>query len=111
MANAPSKPSCRRTVIALCLGLSFPLITVLCGLQFFWIAPGSEIRPIGWVGLIALLSGLGFMFVVPFAMHCWYYERRVLLALLAAALSVTPILLGSWLVRFASRIVGFTISQ
>src|SRR5262245_37140332 len=101
----------KKSRLALWLGASLPLVTLALGLRFFWVQPGEHIRPMGWTALLALLSGLGFMFVLPCAMHAYYFERRAIPALLAVILSLTPLPLGRWLLHFASHIVGFTVAQ
>src|ERR1041385_8676480 len=102
--------SSKKTRFALCLGAGFPLLTLVLGLQFFWVPAGSSIRPMGWPVLLLSLSLSGFTFVSFCAGYAYHLERRLIPALLAVVLSITPLPLGVWLLRFASQVVGFTLA-
>ena len=108
--TSPATCSGKKTRFALCIGASLPLLTIALGVQFFFVPPGSAIRPMSWPPLLALLSGLGFMFALPCAMQAYYLERRLIPALLAVILALTPLPLGMWLLRFASHIIGSTLA-
>ena len=111
MADLPTLPtSGKRTRFALILGGAVPLITIGLSLRFFWVPPGSHIRPMGWPVLLIMLSVYGLLFVLPAALVAYYFERRALPALLAVVLSLTAWPLGVWLIRFASEAVGFALS-
>ena len=99
-----------KTRTALYLGASLPLMTIALGLRFFWVPPGSAIRPMGWPVLLLCLSGFGFLLVLPCSIQAYYLERRLIPAGLAVGLALTPLPLGIWLLRCASHVVGFIVA-
>ena len=106
----PSERPMAYTVITAMLGFGFPAFVLLTGLQFFLVPAGESISPMGWVMMCAILSQIGLLVVVPTAFFAWFHERRAGLCILAALSSLTPVLLGRWLLLFASRFVGFQLA-
>ena len=100
----------KKTRAGLLLGASFPVATMALGSRFFFIARGSHIRPMGWPVLLLFLSGFGFLVTLPCAMHAYHAERRLVPAGISVVLSLSPLPLGIILLRFASWVIGFTLS-
>jgi len=99
----------RLSVITIGIGLAPNLFVLLTGLQFFFVSPGSAIRPMGWVALICILPFLAGFIAIPFALVAIFVERSAL-PLIGAALSLIPRMFGLWLMHFAADNIGFTLA-
>jgi hypothetical protein len=104
------RKSRRLTFIAIGIGLAPNLFVLLTGLQFFFVSPGSHIRPMGWAAMIYGLSLLAGLIAIPFSLIATFVDRSPL-PLVGAALSVFPFIFGRWLLHFAADTIGFTLAS
>jgi hypothetical protein len=97
----------KKSCMAIYLGILPNLVVLVTGLQFFFVPPGSGIRPMGWAALVMLLA-LSPLAVIPFSIFAIIKERSVL-PIVGILLSFCPSPFGHWLMQFAADRVGFIL--
>ncbi len=101
-----------KTVLAwtsVCVGGLASLIAVVLASEFFFVARGAHLRPMGWAVLIAGLAGVAALVGVPTALYALRQPPRKL-AVVGLVLSLLPYPLSAVLVRIAAAVCGFTLS-
>ncbi len=85
------------------------LIALALASQFFFVARGAHIRPLGWAVLIAGLAGSALLIGVPTAVYAMRQPPRKL-AVAGLVLSLLPYPLSVVVARIAAAVCGFTFS-
>jgi len=96
--------------ISISVGGLATLVTFVIGSRFFFVARGAHIRPMGWVMVITVLTGLALILGVPPAIYALFTPRRKL-AVVGLVLSLLPYPLFIAIAYIASAVCGFTLSK
>ena len=96
--------------ISVSVGGFATLITLISSSQFFFVARGAHIRPIGWAMHITLVAGLTLALGVLPTIYALFTPSRKLAAI-GIGLSLLPYPLSLIIIQIASALCGFTLSR
>jgi hypothetical protein len=95
--------------MAVYVGLLPNFIVLVTGWHFFSVAPGSEIRPMAWAGLVMFLA-LAPIGVIPYSIFAMVKEKSML-PIVGILFSFCPLPFNRWLLQFAADKVGFVVES
>ncbi len=95
--------------ISIGIGGCATLIALAHASQFFFVARGAHLRPMGWAMQITALAGFALVLGVPPGIYALFTPRRKLAAV-GIGLSLLPYPVSVATVQIASAVCGFALS-
>ena len=78
--------------------------------HLFSLPVGASIRPMGWVGLMAVITAATFVIAVPLGIIAFVKERPRVLGLIGVMMGFTPYFFADFLLNYAAAMRGLSIS-
>jgi hypothetical protein len=86
------------------------ILVLVQSAQFFFIPAGTDVRPMGWALMMAVIAIGTFLVVVPTAVVAIVKESPRLVGIVALILGLTPFWLPGLILRIAARTNEFNLS-
>ncbi len=96
--------------ISIGIGGVATLVALVHASQFFFVARGAHLRPMGWAMQITFVAGCALVLGVPPGIYALFTPCRKLAAV-GIGLSLLPYPLSIATVQIASAVCGFTLAR